>query len=76
MKFIICYRELKCLLHLQLFDKVRTEQPGFENKVIAIGGDILEDNLGITEDDQQTLVENVSIIFHSAATVKFDEELK
>ncbi|XP_064601649.1 fatty acyl-CoA reductase 1-like [Liolophura sinensis] len=70
------HERLEALLDTSLFDKVRTEQPGFENKVIAIGGDILDDNLGITEEDQQTLVENVSIIFHSAATVKFDEELK
>ena len=32
--------------------------------------------LGISEQDIQTLVSEVSIVFHSAATVKFDEALK
>lgn len=45
-------------------------------KVIPITGDILHDNLGVSQSDAKLVKENVSIVFHSAATVKFDEEMK
>lgn len=32
--------------------------------------------LGLTLTDRQTLISNVSIVFHAAATVRFDEKLK
>lgn len=32
--------------------------------------------MGISEADQNTLIRSVSVVFHSAATVKFDEALK
>lgn len=34
-----------------------------------------EPELGISAADRETLTRNVSIVFHSAATVKFDEAL-
>lgn len=72
-------KSLRCkriLLPFQLFDKLRTTHPGQLEKVIAITGDIVQDNIGISEKDEMTLCQNVSIVFHSAATVKFDEHLK
>ena len=45
-------------------------------KVIAIAGDITLPGLGISKTDLDTLVQDVSIVFHSAATVKFDEPLR
>ena len=45
------------------------------NKVEAVNGDITEDNFGLDEESLTNLIENVNIIFHSAATVRFDEEL-
>lgn len=43
---------------------------------MPINGDITQCELGISPLDQKTLTDNVSIVFHSAATVKFDEALK
>jgi len=43
---------------------------------VPIAGDITLPELGISEADQNTLTEEVSVVFHSAATVKFDEKLK
>lgn len=43
---------------------------------MPIQGDVTLCELGISRADQKTLTENVSIVFHSAATVKFDETLK
>lgn len=46
------------------------------NKVVAIAGDITLPGLGISKSDLDTLTQDVSIVFHSAATVKFDEPLR
>ena len=60
----------------QLFEKVKTNFPGVEKKVVAVCGDILEPHFGMSTEDQHHVCEDTSIVFHSAATVKFDEELK
>ncbi|RNA02455.1 fatty acyl-CoA reductase -like protein, partial [Brachionus plicatilis] len=59
-----------------LFDKVNELHPDYKSKIIAIEGDLTADNLGLSEKDRKILQENVNIIFHSAATVRFDEPLK
>lgn len=48
----------------------------YKSKLIAIEGDLLEPDLGISEKDRQELIQNVNIVFHSAATVRFDEPVK
>ena len=50
--------------------------PEFRCKLEAIEGDILEPNMGISVEDEKKIIENVNIVFHSAATVRFDEPLK
>ncbi len=60
----------------QLFRPLRSKQPNFEAKVQPIAGDLMEDGLGISIEDREFLQENVDIVIHSAATVKFDEQLR
>lgn len=55
---------------------IKKHNPSVLDHVIPIEGDITQPELGISNIDQQTLFNNVSIVFHSAATVKFDEQLK
>ncbi|XP_059487923.1 putative fatty acyl-CoA reductase CG5065 [Neocloeon triangulifer] len=64
------------LLNAQIFDGLRKEQPDALSKLIVVAGDITQPELGISAADQRLLTENVSVVFHSAATVKFDEALK
>lgn len=45
------------------------------NKVKIISGDVAEINLGIAEKDIH-LLQNVSIIYHIAASVRFDDTLQ
>jgi fatty acyl-CoA reductase len=59
-----------------LFDGLRRERPEALMKLIPVAGDIMQPELGISTADQRTLTEHVSVVFHSAATVKFDEALK
>lgn len=61
---------------LQLFQKLKVERENDLQKIVPIQGDITEPELGISQADQRLLAETVSIVFHSAATVKFDEALK
>lgn len=45
-------------------------------KLKVIPGDITEPKLGISESDLNLLRNKVNIVFHAAATVRFDEDLK
>ena len=61
---------------LQLFDRLRDEQPGFAEKIVAINSDLTLPELDLTKEDQETLAANVNIVFHCAATIRFNEPLK
>jgi fatty acyl-CoA reductase len=64
------------IIDAKIFEKIRDENPVALNKLIAIEGDITKDGLGISKNDLNSLISDVSVVFHSAATVKFDEPLK
>ena len=57
-----------------MFDAVRSN--GALNKLVAVAGDVTLPEFGLSNEDLQLLVDNVSVVFHSAATVRFDEDLK
>lgn len=67
---------LKELLDCPVFDRIRANCPEQLKKVHVINGDIAYAGLGINPLDLRTLVDRVSIVFHSAATIRFDEPLK
>lgn len=46
------------------------------DKIIAIDSDITSDGLGLSQTDLTLLVERVNIVFHCAASVRFDAALK
>lgn len=50
--------------------------PKFRHHIKCIAGDCMLPGLGLSEEDRQNLIENVNIVFHMAATVRFDEKLK
>ncbi|ENN78884.1 hypothetical protein YQE_04673, partial [Dendroctonus ponderosae] len=62
---------------LTLYDKVK-KLKGAEiiNKVDAVEGDVMLPNLGISEKDRIMLANEVQLILHCAATIRFDETLK
>lgn len=60
----------------QLFDPLRKERPTDLSKVLPIEGDITQPELDISQSDRALLSRSVNVVFHSAATVKFDEKLK
>jgi fatty acyl-CoA reductase len=60
---------------LQLFEKLKAEDNDFRKKIIAVKGDCTQPGLGLSPDDRQRIVEHVNIVFHMAATVRFNEIL-
>lgn len=51
------------------------KNPNVFNKLVPIEGDVTVVGLGIT-DESRALLKDVSVIFHSAASVRFDENYK
>lgn len=68
---------VEALLKSDLFNRLRNSPGGQEqlNKIVAIKGDITKPLFGISNDDINRLSSKVTIIFHSAATVKFVEPM-
>ncbi|XP_048584995.1 fatty acyl-CoA reductase 1 [Nematostella vectensis] len=64
------------MLQTRLFQNVRENDPDQLDKVTAITGDIAEADLGLSPEDMALIIGSVQIVFHSAATVRFDEELR
>jgi fatty acyl-CoA reductase len=58
------------------FDLLREKNPKSLKKIVLIYGDTSEVGLGISEEDRKILCDKVNVIFHSAATVRFVEQLK
>lgn len=60
----------------KLFDKIRAERPKLFEKLIPVTGDVTEEALGLPSVERNILIARVSIIFHVAASVRFDDSLK
>lgn len=59
-----------------MFDRLRKSQPDAMKKVIALNGDIVTDGLGLTPEHLKPLIDNVTVVFHFAATLKLEAKLK
>ncbi|XP_051174830.1 fatty acyl-CoA reductase wat-like [Leptopilina boulardi] len=59
-----------------MFESLREIDPNFDKKIIPMPGDIIEPNFGLSSADLELIKKEVSIIFHAAATTRFDEPLK
>lgn len=66
----------QALMSNSIFDRIRWEHPNAIKKVFPIEGDVGEPGLGLNSHDRMILMQSVNIVFHSAATIRFDEPLK
>ncbi|XP_015125301.1 fatty acyl-CoA reductase wat isoform X1 [Diachasma alloeum] len=64
------------LFNEPIFEHLKKNSPKFRHKVVAVAGDCESPNLGLSESNRDLLIQEVSIVFHSAATVRFDEKLR
>lgn len=60
----------------QVFQRIRKEKPEAFKKVIALNGDITMENLGLTKEQRERLINEVHLIFHFAATLRLEAKLK
>lgn len=68
---------LQELTQNSIFDTLREEnKTHLFKKLLAVAGDVGEENLGLSSADRLTLVEVVQVVFHSAATLDFEADLK
>ncbi|XP_012265501.2 putative fatty acyl-CoA reductase CG5065 [Athalia rosae] len=67
---------LSQMLSLPLFDKLRETDASVFKKLIPVTGDVADEGLGLPTIERRVLTEKVSVIFHVAASVRFDDSLK
>lgn len=63
---------------MQLFDGLKKSHglPFLMSKCTTMSGDCSALGLDMSESDRQTVIDEVSIVYHCAATIRFDETLK
>ncbi|XP_062545047.1 putative fatty acyl-CoA reductase CG5065 isoform X2 [Armigeres subalbatus] len=61
---------------LPVFQRIKNQKPEVFKKLVPIQGDITFDGLGISRDDVQRLTNEAEIVFHCAATLKLEANLK
>ena len=66
---------LQDLMSAKIFDHLKDSKPDRLADVEVVTGDITKENFGLSQDDIKALAEEVEIVFHSAATIRFDEKL-
>ncbi|KAJ8982244.1 hypothetical protein NQ317_013546 [Molorchus minor] len=59
-----------------VFDRLRRECPKFKHRVEVVSGDCSVMGLGLSIIDRHKLTSVIDIVFHVAATVRFNENLK
>lgn len=71
-----CRQRLDHIFSVQMFDPIKKDNASILTKVVPINGDITLPSLGISQSDLALLTNNVAVVFHCAATVRFDEPFK
>ncbi|XP_050811044.1 fatty acyl-CoA reductase 1 isoform X4 [Gopherus flavomarginatus] len=64
------------MISCKLFDRLRDEQPEFKEKIIAVPSELTQSELDLSEQDKEKLTDCINIVFHCAATVRFNETLR
>lgn len=69
-------QRLEDMYKLPMFHRIRDNNPSVYKKIIPVHGDVCSDDLGLSADETKLLIDNVSIVFHCAATLKLEAQLK
>ncbi|KAK9295204.1 hypothetical protein QLX08_010397 [Tetragonisca angustula] len=68
-------QRFKKLIDDPIYDSVRVKHPSVLNRIHPVHGDVSLPNLDLSPENRIMLIEKVNIVFHIAATVKFNEPL-
>ncbi|XP_044764594.1 uncharacterized protein LOC123321154 [Coccinella septempunctata] len=55
---------------------MKVKNPKFSKQIHLVNGDCVEKDLGLSEEDKHTLIQEVNFVIHCAATVRLDQDLK
>ncbi|XP_042149455.1 putative fatty acyl-CoA reductase CG5065 [Ixodes scapularis] len=58
------------------FKRLHEEYPESLNKVVGVEGNLTDEKLGLKSSDYKSLASEVSVVFHCAATVRFNDTLR
>lgn len=64
------------MLNCKLFDKVKEVCPNVHEKIQVISADLNQQDLAISKEDMQEVLSNTNLVFHCAATVRFNDPLR
>ncbi|XP_065216260.1 fatty acyl-CoA reductase wat-like [Planococcus citri] len=67
---------IKEIFNDEIFEKMKIQNPNYWKKVQIITGCCEAPMMGMGEDQVKKLQSEVNIVFHSAATVRFDEHIR
>lgn len=59
-----------------MFDKLRQINPSVFKKLVAVEGDIMQKDLGISPEMRETLINEVSVVINGAASLRLEASLK
>ncbi|XP_065208694.1 putative fatty acyl-CoA reductase CG5065 [Planococcus citri] len=59
-----------------VFENFKKNNPKIFEKVVLIAGDVGEDGVGLSDKDRDMLIDEISIVFHSAAILKMNSDLR
>ncbi|XP_044727610.1 putative fatty acyl-CoA reductase CG5065 [Chrysoperla carnea] len=69
-------QRLSKILDIPLFEKLKKDYPESLSKVKVIKGDISKLQYGLSDSDLEFIINEINIVFHVAASVRFDDSLK
>ncbi|XP_012269817.2 putative fatty acyl-CoA reductase CG5065 [Athalia rosae] len=67
---------LEDMFKLPMFHRLRKEKPEMMKKLVPMQGDVTLDKLGLDTAQRKTLADEVSVVFHCAATLRLEAKLK
>ncbi|KAF3422662.1 hypothetical protein E2986_11311 [Frieseomelitta varia] len=68
-------QRFKKLIDDPIYDSIRVKHPLVLSRIHPVQGDVSLPDLGLSSQDRNMLIERVNIVFHIAATMKFNEPL-
>ncbi|XP_041988164.1 putative fatty acyl-CoA reductase CG5065 [Aricia agestis] len=69
-------QRLDKIFQLPVFSRLQKEKPWAMEKVAVVTGDLTSCNLGLSETDEEEMIEKVSYVFHLGATVNFNDPVE
>ncbi|XP_018563268.1 putative fatty acyl-CoA reductase CG5065 [Anoplophora glabripennis] len=69
-------QRIQDMWQLPMFERLRKSQPNAIHKIVPLCGDVNSDGLGLARVDTELLINNVNVVFHMAATLKLEANLK